>query len=61
MRFSMCGRQVKILADRTLNIGEHSFMWNGRNSNGRKVSSGSYFYRLSAGEDVMIRRMILIK
>ncbi|MBC8236380.1 T9SS type A sorting domain-containing protein, partial [bacterium] len=35
--------------------------WNGRNSSGERVASGSYFYRLVAGERSAIRRMLILK
>jgi histidinol-phosphate aminotransferase len=59
--FDIRGRLVRTLCDRVLGAGEHSFTWNGINLNGERVSSGSYFYRLSAGDDVMTRRMMLVK
>jgi len=52
---------VKKLADGILLSGEHSFFWNGTNMSGRSVASGSYFYRLKAGDDVITKRMILVK
>ncbi|MCP4580943.1 MAG: aminotransferase class I/II-fold pyridoxal phosphate-dependent enzyme [candidate division Zixibacteria bacterium] len=59
--YNVRGRLVTKLADRVLGAGEHAFVWNGIDSSGKSVSSGSYFYRLVAGEDVITRRMILIK
>ena len=57
--FDIRGRLVKKLADRLLGAGEHSFIWNGANHNNKSVSSGSYFYRLTLGDDVITRRMLL--
>jgi len=59
--FDIHGRLVKRLADGILLSGEHSFFWNGANMSGKAVSSGSYFYRLKAGDDVITKRMILVK
>lgn len=59
--FDIRGRLVTKLVDSVLGSGEHGFRWNGRNASGDHVSSGSYFYRLSAGEDVITRRMTLVK
>jgi hypothetical protein len=52
---------VTKLVDDYLGGGEHGFRWNARNASGHHVSSGSYFYRLTAGEDVITRRMTLVK
>jgi len=35
--------------------------WDGRNESGEEVSSGIYFYRLQAGQDNMVRKMIIAK
>jgi histidinol-phosphate aminotransferase len=59
--FDIRGRLVKQLVDRSLGAGEHSFIWNGTNYDKKSVSSGSYFYRLTSGDDVITRRMLLVK
>jgi histidinol-phosphate aminotransferase len=59
--FDIQGRLVNRLVDGYIGLGEHSFVWNGSNSGGSSVASGTYFYRLSAGENVMTRKMILMK
>jgi histidinol-phosphate aminotransferase len=59
--FDIRGRLVKKLVERVLGAGEYSFTWNGANHNNKSVSSGSYFYRLSSGDDVITRRVLLIK
>lgn len=37
------------------------YSWDGTNSNGKKVSSGIYMYKLKAGKYSSIKRMILLK
>lgn len=59
--FDIRGRLVTRLVDDILGAGEYGFRWNGRNASGHHVSSGSYFYRLTAGEDVITRRMTLVR
>ncbi len=41
--------------------GRNEAVWNGRDDSGRQVASGTYFYRLEAGEYSETRRMALIK
>ena len=41
--------------------GSHSALWDGRDEQGRVVSSRVYFYRLRAGEVVRARKMLLIR
>lgn len=59
--FDIRGRLVTKLVDSVLGTGEHGFRWNGSNAAGGHVSSGSYFYRLSAGDDVITKRMMLVR
>ena len=35
--------------------------WDGRNSVGEKVSSGVYFYQLTAGDHSYLRKMVILK
>jgi hypothetical protein len=41
--------------------GEHSVHWDGLDSSGAPASSGIYFYRIQAGNDVLTDDMILLK
>jgi putative hemolysin len=60
--YAVSGRVVRTLvsSDR-LRAGEHTALWDGRDDSGRPVASGTYFYRLAVGDEVVARRMILIK
>ena len=57
------GRKVITLLDNEIVSGEqiHSIVWNGKDQAGKNVSSGIYFYKLSDGENIETRRMLLIK
>jgi hypothetical protein len=39
----------------------HRVIWDGRADDGRRVSSGAYFYRLEAAGEARSRRMVLVK
>ncbi|EFK96755.1 hypothetical protein LDC_1215, partial [sediment metagenome] len=41
--------------------GTHSLIWNGIDSRGRPVASGVYFYRLTAGNTVLTRKLVVLK
>ena len=41
--------------------GTHTVTWDGTNESGETVSSGVYFYRLSAGPYAAVRKMVLTK
>jgi hypothetical protein len=39
----------------------HSVVWDGRDTNGRQVSSGVYYYRLVSDSFKDTRKMMLVK
>ncbi|MBT7311757.1 T9SS type A sorting domain-containing protein, partial [bacterium] len=59
--FDLAGRLVKTLVSGNMNASEHTVVWNGDDNSGRKVSSGTYYYRLNAGDFTETRKMSLIK
>jgi hypothetical protein len=59
--FDITGRSVSRLVDEMLPGGAHSAVWNGRDSAGREVAAGVYFYRLAVGGRVITRTMMLLK
>jgi len=52
---------VKQLINEVLPAGTHSAIWDGRDSNDKRVGSGIYFYKLKAGDLQKVRKMILLK
>jgi hypothetical protein len=59
--YNILGRRIKVLADTEYPAGAHSVVWDGRDENGRAVSSGVYFYRLHSGSLSQSRKMVLLK
>jgi hypothetical protein len=55
------GALVITLLDRDVPGGPRRVTWDGRDSQGRRVSSGVYFYRLTAGQFEKSRTMVLLK
>jgi flagellar hook assembly protein FlgD len=49
------------LVDEKAEAGIHSVVWDGRSDSGRPVASGVYLYRVTAGEFVRTRKMLLLK
>ena len=41
--------------------GRNEVVWNGRDDKGRRMASGTYFYRLEAGAYSATKRMVLVK
>jgi len=60
--FDMAGRLVRnLFTTEPHTPGRHEVVWNGRDDGGRQVASGTYFYRLEAGQYSETKRMVLVK
>lgn len=59
--FNQIGQKIRTLVDTELYPGFYYVQWDGKNSHGNAVSSGSYLYKLRVGDQVLTRRMILAK
>jgi hypothetical protein len=60
--FDLAGRLVDVPVEgENLPAGTHTATWNGRDPQGRAMSSGTYFYRLEAGGYTETKRMTLIR
>jgi hypothetical protein len=59
--YDVSGRLVQLLANGVQEAGFHSITWNGQNEAGNLVASGIYICRLTAGEAVLLRKLILTK
>lgn len=59
--YNLKGQEIKTLVNKELNIGQHSFIWNGKDSQGKPVASGIYFYRINTEKRTIINKMILLK
>ena len=64
--YNLLGQVVKTIYDGVKDAGYHSVNWNSDDVNGNSVSSGIYFYELSATgldgkEFSQMKKMILIK
>jgi hypothetical protein len=55
------GRRVRTIAESRQPAGAWTAVWDGRDDRGRALSAGSYFYRLSANEDAVTGRLILVR
>jgi hypothetical protein len=59
--YDMLGKEVKSLFNAQVQPGKYTVEWNGTNNAGMKISSGSYIYRMTAGDFVDVKEMILLK
>ena len=59
--YDAAGRLVRALVNEERRAGRYEDSWDGRDSSGRSVSSGIYFYRLTAGPFESTKKMILVR
>jgi hypothetical protein len=55
------GRRVVTLVDGEMASGPAAAVWNGRTGAGDRVAAGFYFVRLSAGEESLTRKILLLR
>ena len=59
--YNLLGQPVHTLVQNEQAAGVHRAVWDGRDDRGRSVASGVYVYRLTAGEQRAIRRLVLLR
>jgi len=59
--YDTAGRLVKTLAKDKFTAGEDDLHWNGTDNSGLEVPSGMYFYKLEAGQEIVAKKLLLIK
>ena len=59
--YDVSGALVRTLVNEAKAPGSYSLQWNGRDDQGTPVSSGVYFYKITAGGFTDVRKMTLLK
>jgi hypothetical protein len=59
--YNLSGQLVRTLVKEKKPAGWYSVRWDGRDSSGRTVASGIYFYHISAGEFSKVHKLLLLK
>jgi hypothetical protein len=59
--FNVKGQVVKTLVNEDQSAGTHSVTWKGSDNSGKDVSSGVYFYRMTAKDYKSTKKMMLMK
>ncbi|HNW71298.1 MAG TPA: cohesin domain-containing protein, partial [Bacteroidales bacterium] len=58
--YDIFGKEVAAFTG-TYNNGKHSIIWDGTGFNGNRLSVGTYYYRMQAGNYNKVRKMVLFK
>jgi hypothetical protein len=59
--YDVSGRLVRTLVEGRRDARVHEVTWDGTDDSGRRVTSGVYFCRLTAGTSVQVRKAVLLK
>ena len=59
--FNILGQSIRTLVDEEKSAGRYQSVWDGTDKSGHSVSSGVYLYRITAGEFVQSKKMLLLK
>ena len=59
--YNVQGQQIRNLVSGQQEAGVYSVQWDGHDAVGRQVATGLYLYRLQAGQNVAIRKMVFAK
>lgn len=59
--YDVSGRQIRQLLDQEVPAGFHRLDWRGHNDAGEPVSSGVYFCKLTSGQQIATKRLIVLK
>ena len=59
--YSLAGRRVTTLVDEQQTAGHYNVSWDGRDSLGRQLANGVYFYRIEAGDYIATRKLLVVR
>jgi hypothetical protein len=59
--YDILGKEVRELVNSRQSPGKYQIIWDGRDNQGKEVSSGIYFYQLEAGNSTGTKKLVLIK
>ena len=59
--FNLLGQEVITLADGWYDLGHYEVVWNGQDVSGRGVASGMYISALTVDDNIITRKMLLLR
>ena len=59
--FALTGQRVAVLHQGSQKAGYHRLRWHGHDHTGHPLASGIYLYRLVTAEEILTRKLILLR
>ena len=59
--YNILGQRVRDLVDGYYQNGEHKADWDGKDDNGKDVSTGIYFYQIKTENSIQAKKMVLLR
>jgi len=59
--YNLAGHRLAVLVDEEVAAGEHTVRWDGRDSTGKSLASGTYFLRMETEEATQTEKISLIR
>ena len=59
--YNIVGQRVRILVDEYQQSGANEVVWDGKDEDGKQVSSGIYFYKIKTPEYSDTKKMLLLR
>lgn len=59
--YDILGSKIVTLVNKELSAGQKRLVWNGKNDNGMQMVSGTYIYKITAGNSSVSKKMMLLK
>ena len=59
--YDKTGRKVRNIHSGLMSKGDHTLLWDGKDSHGKKVAGGIYFFRLRTRNDEIVEKALLLR
>jgi hypothetical protein len=59
--YNIKGQKIKTLVNSYMEKGTHNVVWDGKDANNKNISSGLYFYKLTIGKEISVKKMLLLR
>lgn len=59
--YNATGQLVKTLVNKNQLTGFYTVRWDCRDDKGKPIPNGIYFYRLSVGEKIAVKKMVVLR